>query len=55
VNEAYGGEVGEAPITFLIGEYEFNDDSQTALITPYQNARTDIASVIAQLYPGTFS
>jgi hypothetical protein len=55
VNEAYGGEVGQAPITFLIGEYEFNDDSQTALITPYQNARTDMSSVVAQLYPGQFS
>lgn len=55
VNEAYGGEVGQAPITFLIGEYEFDDDTQTAVITPYQNARTDISSVVAQLYPGKFA
>jgi hypothetical protein len=55
VNEAYGGEVAMAPITFLVGEYEFDDDTQTALITPYQNARTDISSIIAQLYPGKFS
>jgi hypothetical protein len=52
---ASGGEVGFGPMTFQIGEYEFNDDSQTATITPYQNARTDIASVVAQLYPGEFS
>lgn len=55
VNEAYGGEVGQAPITFLIGEYEFDDNTQTATITPYQNARTDISSVVAQLYPGKFA
>jgi hypothetical protein len=54
-NYAAGGEVGFGPMTFQIGQYEFNDDSQTATITPYQNARTDIASVVAQLYPGKFS
>lgn len=54
-NAPAGGEVGFAPITFQIGEYEFNDDSQTATVTPYQNARADISSVIAQLYPGKFS
>jgi hypothetical protein len=54
-NFAAGGEVGFGPITFQIGEYEFSDDTQTATITPYQNARTDLASVIAQLYPGKFS
>jgi hypothetical protein len=54
-NFAAGGEVGFGPITFQIGEYEFNDDSQTATVTPYQNARTDLASVVAQLYPGQFT
>lgn len=54
-NAPAGGEIGFAPITFQIGEYEFNDDTQTATITPYQNARTDMASVIAQLYPGKFA
>jgi hypothetical protein len=54
-NFAAGGEVGFAPITFQIGEYEYSDDSQTASITAYQNARTDMASVIAQLYPGKFT
>lgn len=50
-----GGEVGFSPITFQIGQYEFNDDTQTATITPYQNARTDMSSVVAQLYPGKFA
>lgn len=55
VNEAFGGEVGQAPITFMIGEYEFDDETQTATVTPYQSARTDISSVVAQLYPGKFA
>lgn len=54
-NEAFGGEVGNAPITFMIGQYEYDDDTQTATVTPYQNAKTDIASVIASLYPGKFA
>jgi hypothetical protein len=55
MNEAYGGEVGLAPLTFLIGQYQFDDDTQTAQVTPYQNARTDMSSVISALYPGKFS
>lgn len=55
VNAAQGGEVGLAPLTFIIGQYEYNDDTQTATVTPYQNARTDIQSVIAALYPGKFA
>jgi hypothetical protein len=54
-NFAAGGEVGFAPMTFQIGEYAFDDDTQTATVTPYQNARNDLASVVAQLYPGKFS
>ncbi len=53
-NFAGGSEVSFAPMTFQIGQYEYSDDTQTATITPYQNARTDMASVVAQLYPGKF-
>jgi hypothetical protein len=55
INYAFGGEVGFAPISFVIGEYEFSDNSQTATITPYQSARTDLASIISMLYPGKFA
>ncbi len=55
MNEAYGGEVGLAPMTFLIGQYAYDDDTQTAQVTPYQNAMTDMASVVAALYPGKFA
>lgn len=55
INAPAGGEVSMDPITFLIGEYEFDDSSQTATITPYQNALTDMASVVSALYPGKFA
>jgi hypothetical protein len=55
VSAASGGEVGFAPLTFLIGTYSYDDDTQTATVTPYQNALTDIASVVSALYPGKFA
>ncbi len=55
VNAAQGGEVGMAPLTFIIGQYEYNDDTQTATVTPFQSVRNDLPSVIAALYPGKFS
>jgi hypothetical protein len=55
MNEAYGGEVGLAPMTFMIGQYAYDDDTQTAQVTPYQNVMTDMASVVAALYPGKFA
>jgi hypothetical protein len=55
VNAAGGGEVGFAPVSFTIGLYEYADDTQTAYITPFQSALTDIGSVISSLYPGRFS
>lgn len=55
VNAAQGGEVGLAPLTFIIGQYAFDDDTETATVTPYQNALTDIQSVVSALYPGKFA
>jgi hypothetical protein len=55
VNAAQGGEVGLSPLTFIIGQYAFDDDTQTAAVTPYQNVLADIASVVAALYPGKFA
>lgn len=52
VNAAFGGDSGITPATFVIGDYEYDDDTQTATLTPYQAPRTDIASIIAELYPG---
>jgi hypothetical protein len=55
VNAAQGGEVALAPLTFIIGQYAFDDNTQTSQITPYQNVKSDMASVIATLYPGKFN
>ena len=55
VSAAQGGEVALAPLTFIIGQYQFDDDTQTAQVTPYQNVKTDMSSVVAALYPGKFS
>jgi hypothetical protein len=50
----YGGEVAAAPLIFMTGQYEFDDDTDTATVTPLQGARTDIATVISAMYPGKF-
>ena len=50
----YGGEVAAAPLTFMTGRYEFDDDSDTAVITPYQSARQDFATLFGALHPGKF-
>lgn len=50
----YGGEVAPAPLVFLVGEYDFDDDSDTATITPYQGVRTSVQGVIGALYPQKF-
>jgi hypothetical protein len=51
---SYGGEVAAAPLLFLSGGYEFDEDSSTATITPYQGVRSDLASLIGALYPSKF-
>lgn len=55
IDYAMGGEVGFGPPAFIIGTYEYNDESQTATITPFQSAALDIGSVVSMLYPGRFS
>lgn len=50
----YGGEVVAGPISFMVGKYEFDDDTDTGTITPLQSARMDMATLITSLYPGKF-
>jgi hypothetical protein len=45
----YGGEEIPGAIQFLVGQYEYDDDSQTATITPFQYLRTDFASFLQQI------
>lgn len=48
-DQSYGGEITPAPIEFLAGAYAFDDDSQTATITPFQSLRTDFASLLSMV------
>jgi hypothetical protein len=48
----YGGEVIPSPVAFVVGEYEYDDDAQTATITPWQSYRTDFASLLTAVVPG---
>jgi hypothetical protein len=50
----YGGEVAAAPLLFLSGGYEYDEDTNTATITPFQGVRLDMASMISALYPDKF-
>ena len=54
-NPAFGGEVGFGPLTFTIGNYTYDDQTQTAQVTPLQVSGSDIGSIIQELYPGRFS
>jgi hypothetical protein len=51
----YGGEVKPAPLIFMTGQYEFDDDTDTATVTPLQGVRTDIGTLISRMYPNKFA
>lgn len=51
IDSGYGGEVNPGPVTFVVGRYEYDDDTLTAAITPIQSYRTDIASLLAIMVP----
>jgi hypothetical protein len=44
---AYGGEVVLGPVTFLIGSYAYDDDTQTATVTPFQYLDTSFSSLLS--------
>lgn len=50
----YGGEVSAGPLTFMSGAYSYDEDTETATITPFQSVRNDIGSLIGALYPNQF-
>lgn len=49
----YGGEVSAAPVSFVVGEIEYDDTTQTAQITPFQNVRNNFQSLLAAMFPTT--
>src|SRR5262249_7291463 len=44
---AFGGEVSPAPITFIVGSYEWDDFSQKATITPYQTLNQSLSGLLS--------
>jgi hypothetical protein len=44
---AFGGEVSPAPITFLVGSYEWNDFAQVATVTPYQTLNQSLSGLLS--------
>ncbi len=54
MTQAFGGEVSYGTVNFLIGDYEYNDASGTATLTPYQSQFSDIGTILTLLYPGKF-
>ena len=51
IDSGYGGEVTPGPVQFIVGRYEYDDDTFTAAITPLQSYRNDIASLLAVMVP----
>ena len=43
---SYGGEYHPGPVTFLTGEFEFDQDTGTAQVTPFQSFKTDISALL---------
>lgn len=45
----YGGEVVPDPVTFLVGGYEYDDDAQSANITPFQYLDLSVTNLLGML------
>lgn len=48
----YGGEVIAGPLQFVVGQYAYDDTTQTATITPFQSAATSLSSLLSADFPG---
>jgi hypothetical protein len=45
-NFGYGGELSADPVTFLVGAYEYDDQAQTAQVTPFQALDLSVSSLL---------
>jgi hypothetical protein len=43
----YGGEVNAGQVMFVGGQYQYDDDAQLAVITPYQSYKSDLATLLS--------
>lgn len=55
MTQEFGGEVTYGTVSFLVADYEYDDASQSATLTPYQSQFSDISNILALLYPGKFN
>lgn len=55
MTQAFGGEITYGTVSFLIADYEYDDTSQSATLTPFQSQYSDISNILNLLYPGKFS
>lgn len=42
----YGGEVSAAPVQFIVGAYEYDDQAQIATVTPFQSLNLSLSGLI---------
>lgn len=45
----YGGEVVPDPVTFVVGDYEYNDSTAVATITPFQSLDLSLSGLLGTL------
>jgi hypothetical protein len=45
----YGGELVPDPAVFMVGAYEWNDETQTAQVTPFQSLRLSVSGLMGEL------
>lgn len=48
----YGGEVIPGPLQFIVGNYAYDDTTQTAVVTPLQTVAQSMDSLLAADFPG---
>jgi hypothetical protein len=48
----FGGEVAAGLVEFPVGNYAYDNDSETAQVTPLQSARSDFATLLSLIVPG---
>lgn len=51
-DQGWGGEVSAAAPVFMTGRYEYDDDSNTATIAPFESVREDFSSLLAAAASG---
>jgi hypothetical protein len=48
---SYGGEVIALPVSFVVGQYAYDQDSDSAGVTPYQSYKSDLSTLLTALVP----